>query len=65
MYKFLLVLRFIIFRDYYDKMNNPNKLFDLSVKEPGKVEYYLYLFGIPLLISLLFSTIIYFVFKRE
>ena len=52
------VLRYIIFRDYYDKMNNPNKYFDLSIKEPSNLEYYLYLLGIPLGISIIISITI-------
>ena len=59
------VLRYIIFRDYYDKMNNPNKYFDLSIYQPSDLEYYIYLLGIPLGVSIVISILSYFIFKEE
>lgn len=56
------ILRFLVFKDYYDKMSNPNKLFDLSIYEPGNLEYYLYLLGIPFIISIILSLIYYIIF---
>ena len=50
------ILRFIIYQDYFNKLNNTNKLDD-SISSPNNVEYYLYLVGVPLLLAIIISGI--------
>ena len=60
------LLRFVVFKDYFEQLNNPNnKKFDGKIYYPGTLEYYLYLIGIPIIVSLCISIIIYLYLKED
>ena len=55
------LLRFYIYRDYYEqKAGHRLELIHM----PSNIEYYLYLFGVPLIVSLIISLISYYIFKK-
>ena len=60
------LLRFVIFKDYFEQKNNPNsKNFDGKIYYPGTLEYYLYLIGVPIIVSLCISILIYLYLKAD